>query len=219
MTILGHLKTLTHLDGRIIAEEEAAEAVQMFAGSKINQVKAFNILKNTDCISESHNSFVLSFQASLLAHSRTSSGRPHCLSLLSTAQLLCLLSPPPWGLIQDPEPNWAAKVRKQKCSIIQLQSNQCLFVTEIQPELVWICFGQITTLNLDSQGIYKLTNLNGLVNLRWASFDDNDISKVEGLDSCLKLEDLSLNNNNISTLSGESGCQLLSETVSQPGEL
>lgn len=73
---------------------------------------------------------------------------------------------------------------------------------------IGFCFGQITTLNLDSQGIYKLTNLSGLVNLRWASFNENDISKVEGLDSCVNLEELSLNNNNISTLSGESGRQL-----------
>lgn len=79
--------------------------------------------------------------------------------------------------------------------------------------------GQITTLNLDSQGVYKLTNLSGLVNLRWASFDENDISKVEGLDSCVNLEELSLNNNNISTLSGESGRQLRGATVPQPGEL
>lgn len=70
-----------------------------------------------------------------------------------------------------------------------------------------LCSDQITTLDFNSQGIYKLTNLNGLVNLRWASFNDNDLSKVEGLESCLNLEELSLNNNNISTLSGESGCQ------------
>lgn len=164
----------------------------------------------------SYNLFILSLQASLLAHSRTSSGRPHCLSLLSTAQLLCLLSPPPWGLTQDLEPDWTAKVRNKNV-IFQSQSSSldCIENTE----LVWICFGQITTLNLDSQGIYKLTNLNSLVNLRWASFNDNDISKVEGLDSCLNLEELSLNNNNISTLSGESGCQLHSETASQPEEL
>lgn len=79
-----------------------------------------------------------------------------------------------------------------------------------------LCGGQITTLNLDSQGIYKLTNLSSLVNLRWASFNDNDISKVEGLDRCLSLEELSLNNNNISTLSGESGCRLRAESGSQP---
>lgn len=63
-------------------------------------------------------------------------------------------------------------------------------------------FDQITVLNLDSQKISKLINLNKLVNLRWASFNDNDISKVEGLDSCSKLEELSLNNNSISTLNG-----------------
>lgn len=69
-------------------------------------------------------------------------------------------------------------------------------------EFVALNFDQITTLNLDSQRISKLINLNKLVNLRWASFNHNDISKVEGLDSCLKLEELSLNNNSISTLNG-----------------
>ncbi|XP_038584816.1 leucine-rich repeat-containing protein 9 isoform X3 [Micropterus salmoides] len=142
MTILGRLTTLTHLDDMMVAEEEAADAVQMAARSKINQ-------------------------ASLLAHSRYNSDRPRRLSLLSTAQLLCLLSPAQWGL--NLELDWTAK---------------------------------ITALNLDSQRISKLINLNKLVNLRWASFNDNDISKVEGLDSCLKLEELSLNNNSISTLSG-----------------
>ncbi|XP_030574901.1 leucine-rich repeat-containing protein 9 isoform X2 [Archocentrus centrarchus] len=144
MTILGRLTTLTHLDDVLVAEEEAAEAVQKSAGSKINQ-------------------------ASLLAQSRTDSGRPHSLSLLSTAQLLCHLSPAPWGLGKELESDWMAK---------------------------------ITTLNLDNQRISKLINLSKLVNLRWASFNDNEISKVEGLDNCLKLEELSLNNNSISTLSG-----------------
>lgn len=81
-----------------------------------------------------------------------------------------------------------------------------------------LCFDQITTLDLNSQGIYKLTNLNSLVNLRWASFNDNDISKLEGLESCLNLEELSLNNNNISTLSGESGSQLDNKII-QPKDL
>lgn len=83
-------------------------------------------------------------------------------------------------------------------------------------EIVRIRFDQITTLDLNSQGIYKLTNLNSLVNLRWASFNDNDLSKVDGLESCLNLEELSLNNNSIGTLSGESGCQTDSEIISQP---
>ncbi|KAF0044372.1 hypothetical protein F2P81_003530 [Scophthalmus maximus] len=107
--------------------------------------------------------------ASLLAHSRTNSNRPRSLSLLSTAQLLCLHNPAPWGLSRELEPDWMAK---------------------------------ITALNLDSQRIPKLINLSKMVNLRWASFNDNDLSKVEGLESCQKLEELSLNNNSISTLSG-----------------
>lgn len=49
-----------------------------------------------------------------------------------------------------------------------------------------------------------MTNLNKLVNLRWASFNNNDISKVEGLENCLKLEELSLNNNCITSFTGQS---------------
>ncbi|KAM3594085.1 uncharacterized protein V6R79_001921 [Siganus canaliculatus] len=143
--ILGHLTTLTHLDDTMVAEEEATDAVQKTAGSRINQ-------------------------ASLLAHSCTNSERPRSLSLLSTAQLLCPVTPAPWSdHNRDLEPDWTTK---------------------------------ITTLNLDSQRISKLIRLNKLVNLRWASFNDNDISKVEGLDGCSKLEELSLNNNSISSLSG-----------------
>lgn len=70
---------------------------------------------------------------------------------------------------------------------------------------------QITTLNLDNKRISKMINLSKLVNLRWASFNDNDISKVEGLDNCLKLEELSLNNNSICTLSGQSHSPLPKE--------
>ncbi|XP_019132652.2 leucine-rich repeat-containing protein 9 isoform X2 [Larimichthys crocea] len=153
MTMLGRLTTLTHLDDVMVTEEEAAEAVHTAAGSRINQ-------------------------ASLLAHSHTNSDRPRSLSLLSTAQLLCHLSPAPWGLDRELEVDWTA---------------------------------QITALNLDSQRISKLINLNKLVNLRWASFNDNNISKVEGLDNCLKLEELSLNNNNISTLSGLSKLHCLNK--------
>ncbi|KAM6961269.1 leucine-rich repeat-containing protein 9 [Aplochiton taeniatus] len=61
---------------------------------------------------------------------------------------------------------------------------------------------KITTINLDGQRLSKLTNLDKLVNLRWASFNHNDISKIEGLDKCLLLEELSLNDNCISRLDG-----------------
>uniref|UniRef100_A0A4W5RBJ4 Leucine rich repeat containing 9 n=1 Tax=Hucho hucho TaxID=62062 RepID=A0A4W5RBJ4_9TELE len=146
MTVLGRLISLTHLDDMLVTEEEAGAAVQMAAGSRINQV-------------------------SLLAHSRTDSERPRSLSLLSAAQLLDQLSPSPWDITGDLEQGWTTK---------------------------------ITALNLDSQRLSRLTNLDKLVNLRWASFNDNDISKVEGLDNCQHLEELSLNDNCISRLDGVS---------------
>lgn len=39
MAILGSIRTLTHLDDIMVAEEEAARAVEMAASSKITQVK------------------------------------------------------------------------------------------------------------------------------------------------------------------------------------
>lgn len=154
----------------------------------------------------------LCFQASILAHSRTNSDRPRRLSLLSTAQLLSLLNPAPWGLNRELEVDWTAKVSNRhlgitKTRMISLQSSYCAFMA--------LCFDQITALNLDNQRISRLINLNKLVNLRWGSFNDNDISKVEGLDSCSQLEELSLNNNYISSITGRSHRQLASEVTSE----
>ncbi|KAM4625879.1 leucine-rich repeat-containing protein 9 [Polymixia lowei] len=70
---------------------------------------------------------------------------------------------------------------------------------------------KITALNLDGQGISRLTNLDKLVNLRWASFNNNDISKVEGLDNCLHLEELSLNDNCVTEMRGLSKLHCLTK--------
>ncbi|XP_057715236.1 leucine-rich repeat-containing protein 9 isoform X3 [Corythoichthys intestinalis] len=70
---------------------------------------------------------------------------------------------------------------------------------------------KITSLNLDNQNIYQMSNLEALVNLRWASFNNNYICEVEGLDCCTHLEELSLNNNNISTINGLSRLQSLNK--------
>ncbi|XP_067277190.1 leucine-rich repeat-containing protein 9 isoform X1 [Pseudorasbora parva] len=61
---------------------------------------------------------------------------------------------------------------------------------------------KITALNLDGQRLTRLSNLDRLVNLRWASFDNNDLTRIEGMEHCLLLEELSLNNNSISRLEG-----------------
>ncbi|KAJ3612707.1 hypothetical protein NHX12_018965, partial [Muraenolepis orangiensis] len=75
------------------------------------------------------------------------------------------------------------------------------------PEPGWTTM--ITALTLDGQGISRLANLDKLINLRWASFNDNDISKVEGLENCLGLEELSLDHNCIINMNGLSKLQRL----------
>ncbi|XP_057198998.1 leucine-rich repeat-containing protein 9 isoform X1 [Triplophysa rosa] len=65
---------------------------------------------------------------------------------------------------------------------------------------------KITALNLDGQQLTRLSNLDQLVNLRWASFDNNELSHIEGLEHWPLLEELSLNCNNISRL--EVSCTL-----------
>ena len=44
-----------------------------------------------------------------------------------------------------------------------------------------IVSSQVTTLHLDGQGISKLSNLEKLTHLRWASFSENNINRVEVL--------------------------------------
>lgn len=131
MTMLGRLTTLTHLDDVMVTEEEAAEAVHTAAGSRINQVKFIQIQKvdllhknkkkhapvkdlkelyALGCAVIQSDLLTLCSQASLLAHSHTNSDRPRSLSLLSTAQLLCHLSPAPWGLDRELEVDWTAQV-------------------------------------------------------------------------------------------------------------
>jgi len=46
-------------------------------------------------------------------------------------------------------------------------------------ELEDIVLRQITSLCLDGQHISKLSGLQNLVNLRWASFNNNDITQIE----------------------------------------
>ncbi|XP_076442127.1 leucine-rich repeat-containing protein 9-like isoform X2 [Babylonia areolata] len=63
-------------------------------------------------------------------------------------------------------------------------------------------YNKVTTVNLESQHMTKMSNLERLENLRWASFSNNDLTKIEGLDSCVKLEDLALDDNCIARLDG-----------------
>uniref|UniRef100_A0A8B9C7N4 U2A'/phosphoprotein 32 family A C-terminal domain-containing protein n=1 Tax=Anser brachyrhynchus TaxID=132585 RepID=A0A8B9C7N4_9AVES len=130
LSVIGQLKALTNLNGVMITNEEAAEALRYIAGSKITQ-------------------------ASLLECSRTDEERPPILSVFSCATILS-----------------------------QISKNR------------------ITVLNLDGQHLFKISNLEKLEHLRWASFSNNNLTQIEGLDSCLNLEELTLDENCISTLDG-----------------
>ncbi|XP_053088423.1 leucine-rich repeat-containing protein 9 isoform X1 [Pangasianodon hypophthalmus] len=65
---------------------------------------------------------------------------------------------------------------------------------------------KVTALNLDGQRLSHISNLEQLVNLRWASFNNNQLTHIEGLQHCPLLEELSLNHNYICTLEG--ACKL-----------
>ncbi|XP_077393916.1 leucine-rich repeat-containing protein 9 isoform X3 [Festucalex cinctus] len=80
---------------------------------------------------------------------------------------------------------------------------------DLNPDLQPDWASKITSLNLDKQKISQMSHLDALVNLRWASFNNNYICEVEGLDCCTNLEELSLNNNNISSFDGFSQLQNL----------
>uniref|UniRef100_A0ABM5FBZ2 Leucine-rich repeat-containing protein 9 n=1 Tax=Pogona vitticeps TaxID=103695 RepID=A0ABM5FBZ2_9SAUR len=63
-------------------------------------------------------------------------------------------------------------------------------------------FSKITVLDLDGQHLSKISGLEKLENLRWASFSNNNLTKIEGLEYCLNLEELTVDGNCISTLEG-----------------
>ncbi|XP_070606504.1 leucine-rich repeat-containing protein 9 isoform X4 [Erythrolamprus reginae] len=60
----------------------------------------------------------------------------------------------------------------------------------------------ITVLDLDGQHLCKISGLEQLENLRWASFSNNNLTKIDGLDNCLNLEELTLDGNCIVNLEG-----------------
>uniref|UniRef100_A0A8C3M464 Leucine rich repeat containing 9 n=1 Tax=Chrysolophus pictus TaxID=9089 RepID=A0A8C3M464_CHRPC len=130
LSVIGRLKTLTNLDGILIADEEAAEALYYIEGSVITQV--------------------------------TTKRESHVNS-----------STPVFDVVDD----------------------------ATSKHLVFHCIF-ITVLNLDDQHLFKISNLEKLEHLRWASFSNNNLTQVEGLESCLNLEELTLDENCISTLDG-----------------
>uniref|UniRef100_A0A8C7XFC1 Leucine rich repeat containing 9 n=1 Tax=Oryzias sinensis TaxID=183150 RepID=A0A8C7XFC1_9TELE len=198
-TLLGHLTTLTHLDGALVSKEEAAEAVQVAAASKINQ-------------------------ASLLAHSSFSSDYPRRLSLLSTVQLLHQCSPAPWGPSREMEPDWTLMITSLNLDDQRISKLNSLSKLE---NLRWASFDdnnisrvdgidcclKLEELSLNNNCIATLKGLGKLRHLKKLSVDGNQLSGLEA--SVLKqLPDLiflSVENNSITTLDGIQNVQCLLE--------
>ncbi|XP_010216399.1 PREDICTED: leucine-rich repeat-containing protein 9-like [Tinamus guttatus] len=143
LSVIGRLKALNILDGVVITENEAAEALHYIARSNITQV-------------------------SLLEYSRTDEESPPVLSVLPCAKILS-----------------------------QISKNKVDSQTHLNN---W--YSMITVLDLDDQHLFKISNLEKLEHLRWASFSNNNLTQIEGLESCLNLEELTLDGNCISTLDG-----------------
>uniref|UniRef100_A0A3Q3WLV3 Uncharacterized protein n=1 Tax=Mola mola TaxID=94237 RepID=A0A3Q3WLV3_MOLML len=200
MTILGRLTTLTHLDDVVVAEEEAASAVKMAASSKMNQ-------------------------ASILAHSRTNSDRPRRLSLLSTAQLLSLLNPAPWGLNRELEVDWTAKITalnldNQRISrLINLNKlvnlrwgsfndndiskveglDSCSQLEELSLNNNYIITSEKLSLDGNQLSSLDASFLDQLQNLSFLSVENNCISSLHGIKRVRSLRELYIGNNQIST--------------------
>ncbi|CAI5764740.1 leucine-rich repeat-containing protein 9 [Podarcis lilfordi] len=149
LSVIGQLRALTHLDGLLITEDEAAAAIQFMADSKITQ-------------------------ASLVENSRTDQERLRILSILPQAVILTQISKNRVDVFQN---NWPSR---------------------------------ITVLDLDGQHLSRISGLDKLENLRWASFSNNNLTKIEGLDTCQNLEELTVDGNCITTLEGISKlCKLM----------
>ncbi|XP_063295570.1 leucine-rich repeat-containing protein 9 [Pelobates fuscus] len=140
---IGQLKSLTHLNGLLITEDDITEAELFFSGTRISLM-------------------------SLMTNCRTDDLRPRCLSIMPSAQILSRISP------------------------------NCILPGEVNAN----CYSMITSVNFDGQNIFRITNLEKLENLRWASFSNNFLTKIEGLERCVKLEELSLDGNCIVNLEG-----------------
>ncbi|XP_014670685.1 PREDICTED: leucine-rich repeat-containing protein 9-like, partial [Priapulus caudatus] len=68
---------------------------------------------------------------------------------------------------------------------------------------------KITSLCFDGQKLGKLSDMGKLVNLKYASFNNNQITKIEGLEECCHLEELAMEHNCITRVEGLSTLQKL----------
>uniref|UniRef100_A0A673U1C3 Leucine rich repeat containing 9 n=1 Tax=Suricata suricatta TaxID=37032 RepID=A0A673U1C3_SURSU len=187
LSVIGRLKTLTHLDGLLISEEEATAAMNFITGTKITQL-------------------------SLLQHSSTKEERPRILSIWSSAKILTQISK--LGPHLHLNGNWYLKITALNLDGQHLFEITNLEKLE---NLKWASFSNnnltkmeglescinLEELTLDGNCISKI-GISKLTKLTRLSINNNLLNGLEKhiFDNMLHLHSLSLENNRITSLSG-----------------
>uniref|UniRef100_A0A8I3PFE9 Leucine rich repeat containing 9 n=1 Tax=Canis lupus familiaris TaxID=9615 RepID=A0A8I3PFE9_CANLF len=188
LSVIGRLKTLTHLDGLLISEEEATAAMKFITGTKITQL-------------------------SLLQHSSIKEERPRILSIWPSAKILTQISK--LGPHLHLSGNWYLKITALNLDGQHLFEITNL---EKMENLKWASFSNnnltkmeglescvnLEELTLDGNCISKIEGISRLTKLTRLSINNNLLTGLEKhtFDNMLHLHSLSLENNRITSLSG-----------------
>ncbi|XP_073751395.1 leucine-rich repeat-containing protein 9 isoform X3 [Callorhinus ursinus] len=188
LSVIGRLKTLTHLDGLFISKEEATAAMKFITGTKITQL-------------------------SLLRHSGTKEERPRILSIWPSAKILTQISK--LGPHLYLSGNWYLKITALNLDGQHLFEITNLEKLE---NLKWASFSNnnltkmgglescvnLEELTLDGNCISKIEGISKLTKLTRLSINNNLLTGLEKhtFDNLLHLHSLSLENNRITSLSG-----------------
>ncbi|XP_012579855.1 PREDICTED: leucine-rich repeat-containing protein 9 [Condylura cristata] len=188
LSVIGRLKTLTHLDGLVVSTEETTAASKFITGTKITQL-------------------------SLLRHSSTKQERPRILSIWPSAKILTQISR--LGLHTHLSANWYLKLTALNLDGQHLFEITNLEKLE---NLKWASFSNnnltkmdglescinLEELTLDGNCISKIEGLSKLTKLTRLSINNNLLTGLEKhtFDNMVHLHSLSLENNRITSLSG-----------------
>ncbi|XP_053784833.1 leucine-rich repeat-containing protein 9 [Desmodus rotundus] len=188
LSVIGRLKTLTHLDGLLISEDEATAAMKFISGTKITQL-------------------------SLLQHSSTKEERPRILSIWPSAKIMTQISK--LGPHSHLNGNWYLKITALNLDGQHLFE---ITNIEKLENLKWASFNNnnltkmegldscvnLEELTLDGNCISKIEGISNLTKLTRLSINNNLLTGLEKhtFDNMLHLHSLSLENNRITSLSG-----------------
>ncbi|XP_021103662.1 leucine-rich repeat-containing protein 9 isoform X2 [Heterocephalus glaber] len=188
LSVIGRLKTLTHLDGLLISEEETTAALKFITGTKITQ----------SCV---------------LWHCSTKEERPRTLSIWPSAKILTQISK--LGPCLHLSGNWYLKITALNLDGQHLFEIKNLEKLE---NLKWASFSNnnltkmeglescinLEELTLDGNCIAKIEGISKLTKLTRLSINNNLLTGLEKhtFDNMLHLHFLSLENNRITSLSG-----------------